>query len=255
MASKKILQGTNRRGLTLQKPIIFVGPSLSHQKARKIFDADYRAPAKKGDLLMLSTTPFDMPRNESKSTIYVGLIDGLFLQDYPPTPIEVYQLLANKKFRVIGGASLGALRAMELERFGMIGIGKVFELFKYGATDEDDEVAVTFYPSQEKESTERQEKETQSEAMIDIRYNLFIAYKKNIISERTKRLTARTAKSTYFPYRYYSNIIEKTRVKYPDLSGELSSFSSYLEDHRQSLKEHDAVKIIKYIKEAYEKTP
>ena len=255
MASKKILQGTNRRGLSLQKPIIFVGPSLSHQKARKIFDADYRAPAKKGDLLMLSTTPFDIPRNESKSTIYVGLIDGLFLQDYPPTPIEVYQLLANKKFRVIGGASLGALRAMELERFGMIGIGKVFELFKYGATDEDDEVAVTFNPSQEKESTERQEKETQSEAMIDIRYNLFIAYKKNIISERTKRLTARTAKSTYFPYRYYSNIIEKTRVKYPDLSGELASFSSHLEHHRQSLKEHDAVKIIKYIKEAYERTP
>jgi TfuA protein len=255
LAGKKILQGTNRRGLTLQKPIIFVGPSLSHQKARKIFDADYRAPAKKGDLLMLSTTPFDMPCNESKSTIYVGLIDGLFLQDYPPTPIEVYQLLANKKFRVIGGASLGALRAMELERFGMIGIGKVFELFKYGVTDEDDEVAVTFYPSQEKESTERQEKETQSEAMIDIRYNLFVAYKKNIISERTKRLIARTAKSTYFPYRYYSNIIEKTRVKYPDLSGELSSFSSYLEDHRQSLKERDAVKIIKYIKEAYEKKP
>ncbi|MDQ3972513.1 MAG: TfuA-like protein [Thermoproteota archaeon] len=255
MASKKILQGTNRRGLTLQKPIIFVGPSLSHQKARKIFDADYRAPAKKGDLLMLSSTAFDMSHNESNSTIYVGLIDGLFLQDYPPTPIEVYQLLANKKFRVIGGASLGALRAMELERFGMIGIGKVFELFKYGATDQDDEVAVTFYPSQEKESTEKQEKETQSEAMVDIRYNLFIAYKKNIISERTKRLTARTAKATYFPYRYYSNIIEKTRVKYPDLSGELASFSSYLEDHRQSLKEHDAVKIIKYIKEAYEKKP
>ena len=68
-------------------------------------------------------------------------------------------------------------------------------------------------------------------------------------------MTARTAKSTYFPHRYYSNIIEKTRVKYPDLSGELASFSSYLEDHRQSLKEHDAVKIIKYIKEAYEKKP
>jgi hypothetical protein len=199
LASKKILQGTNGRGLTLQKPIIFVGPSLSHQKARKIFDADYRAPAKKGDLLMLSSTVFDMPRNEPNSTIYVGLIDGLFLQDYPPTPIEVYQLLANKKFRVIGGASLGALRAMELERFGMIGIGKVFELFKYGATDEDDEVAVTFYPSQEKESTERQQKETQSEAMIDIRYNLFIAYKKNIISERTKRLTAGLRNPLIFP--------------------------------------------------------
>jgi hypothetical protein len=203
---------------------------------------------------MLSSLGFDVSHDEANSIIYVGLIDGLFLQDYPPTPIEVYQLLANKKFRVVGGASLGALRAMELEKFGMIGVGKIFELFKDGTTDADDEVAVTFYPSQEKQSTEKQDNEIQSEAMIDIRFNLFVAYKKNIISERTKRLTARIAKSTYFPYRYYSNIIEKTRAKFPNLSGELSSLSSYLESHRQSLKEYDAIKIIKYIKEAYEKT-
>ncbi|HEX2231701.1 MAG TPA: hypothetical protein VHG34_05870 [Nitrososphaeraceae archaeon] len=63
----------------MNKPIIFLGPSLSHDKARKIFEADFRGPAKKGDLLRLSSIIDD--------TTIVGLVDALFLQDYPPSPI------------------------------------------------------------------------------------------------------------------------------------------------------------------------
>ena len=229
----------------MSKPIIFVGPSLSLQKARKIFDADYRGPAKKGDLLVLSASSLVSLKNQRNAINFVGLIDGLFLQDYPPTPIEVFQLLSNKNFRVVGGASIGALRAVELEKFGMVGIGKVFELFKSGITNADDEVAVTFHPGDGVS--------IQSEAMIDIRFNLFIAQKKNIITKLTKHIIAKTAKSIYFPYRNYSYVIEKTRTKFPELSRELDSFSSYINHHRLSLKEIDAIKVIKYIKVVYEK--
>lgn len=229
----------------MSKPIIFVGPSLSLQKARKIFDADYRGPAKKGDLLGLSASSLVSLKNRPNAINFVGLIDGLFLQDYPPTPIEVFQLLSNKNFRVVGGASIGALRAVELEKFGMVGIGKIFELFKSGTTNADDEVAVTFHPGDGVS--------IQSEAMIDIRFNLFIAHKKNIITKRTKHIIAKTAKSIYFPYRNYSNVIEETRTKFPELSRQLDSFSSYINHHRLSLKEIDAIKVIKYIKVAYEK--
>ena len=120
----------------MKKPIIFLGPSLSHEKARKIFQADFRGPAKKGDLLRVSGDIDD-------STI-VCLVDALFLQDYPPSPIEVYQLMLNKNIKLYGAASLGALRAVELEKFGMIGMGKIFELYKKGKLTADDEVAVTF---------------------------------------------------------------------------------------------------------------
>jgi TfuA protein len=229
----------------VSKPIIFVGPSLSLQKARKIFDADYRGPAKKGDLLVLSASSLISLKNRPNAINFVGLIDGLFLQDYPPTPIEVFQLLSNKNFRVVGGASIGALRAVELEKFGMVGIGKIFELFKNGTTNADDEVAVTFHPGDGVS--------IQSEAMIDIRFNLFIAHKINIITKRTKHIIAKAAKSIYFPYRNYSNVIEETRTKFPELSRELDSFSSYINHHRLSLKEIDAIKVIKYIKVAYEK--
>jgi hypothetical protein len=231
--------------MSVGKPIIFIGPSLNHEKASKIFQADYRAPAKKGELIMLLTSTFSNSREVSKLTNFVGLVDGLFLQDYPPTPIEVYQLLSNKNFHVVGGASIGALRAIELEKFGMVGIGKIFELFRNGATDADDEVAVTFQQGVGGD--------IQSEAMIDIRFNLFVACRKEIITERVKRAIAKTAKSIYFPYRNYTHILEQTRLKFPELSTQLDSYSMYINENRLSLKEHDAIKVIEYIRDAYEK--
>jgi hypothetical protein len=218
----------------MNKPVIFLGPSLTHEKARKILDAEYRPPAKKGDFLRFAAPVNDL-------TI-VGLIDGYFLQDYPPSPIEVYQLIMRKNILVIGSASLGALRAVELEKFGMIGIGKIFQLYKKGIIDADDEVAVTF--AEERQSL-------QSEAMIDIRFNLFIAQRRGVIDEITKRAIARIAKSIYFPYRSYAGILDQTKKIYPQLEHNLESFRSYIRNNRLSLKERDAIRLIKYIKSHY----
>ncbi len=187
----------------MEKPIIFLGPSLSHEKARKIFDADYRPPAKKGDFMRLAADP---------GTTMVGFVDGVFLQDYPPTPIEVYQLARKPGVLLAGAASLGALRAVELEKFGMVGIGKIFQLYKSGKVDADDEVAVTFAP----EGDYR----LQSEAMIDIRYNLFPARKKGVIGKKAKIALARTAKEIYFPHRNYSNVVEEAKSGHPALDDE-----------------------------------
>jgi TfuA protein len=215
----------------MNKPVIFLGPSLTREKARAILDAEYRPPAKKGDLLRFAALANDL-------TI-VGLVDGYFLQDYPPSPIEVYQLIIRKNILVVGSASLGALRAVELEKFGMIGIGKIFQLYKKGIIDADDEVAVTF--SEERQSL-------QSEAMIDIRFNLFIAQRRGVIDKITKKAIARIAKSIYFPYRNYADILDQTKKMYPQLAYDLESFRSYIHNNRLSLKELDAIRLIEYIK-------
>ena len=218
----------------MDKPIIFLGPSLMLEKAKAILDADYKPPAKKGDLLAL------LGLADTKRVI--GLIDGLFLQDYPPTPIEVYSILVRKNLTVVGGASLGALRAVELEKFGMIGIGKVFELFKNGIIDADDEVAVTFDQTNHK---------VQSEAMIDIRFNLFIAQRKRIIDADTKRALAKVAKDTYFPFRNYESIIDESIKKFQIFEEQLEAFRNYIRKNKDSLKERDAIRTISYIKCIY----
>lgn len=219
----------------MDKPIIFLGPSLSHEKARKTFDADYRPPAKKGDFLRLAADP---------NVTMVGFVDGVFLQDYPPTPIEVYQLARKQGVLLAGAASLGALRAVELEKFGMVGIGKIFELYKSGKVSADDEVAVTFAP----EGDYR----LQAEALIDIRYNLFLAHKKGVISKKTKVAFAKVAKEIYFPHRNYGHVIEETRSLHPVLASEIDSFARYIASNRKSLKEIDAMRLVQYLKEQYE---
>ena len=210
------------------KPVIFLGPSLSREKARKILDADYRLPAKKGDLLQLILKEVDI----------VGLVDGYFLQDYPPTPIEVYNLVRKRNVKVFGSSSLGALRAVELGKYGMIGIGKIFRLFRDGILESDDEVAVTFtdYTNYK------------SEALIDIRYNLFLAKKYKIIDNRTGRSILKVSKQTYFPYRTYEDILDKCKLKYPEINSQVESFRDYVLNNKKSLKEIDAVRLLKHIK-------
>ncbi|HKU82683.1 MAG TPA: TfuA-like protein [Candidatus Nitrosocosmicus sp.] len=217
------------------KPVIFLGPSLSREKARKILDADYRLPAKKGDLLQLIL----------KEVNIVGLVDGYFLQDYPPTPIEVYNLVKKRDVKVFGSSSLGALRAVELEKYGMMGIGKIFRLFRDGILESDDEVAVTFtdYTNYK------------SEALIDIRYNLFLAQKYKIIDSITRRSILKVSKQTYFPYRTYEDILDRCKLKYPEIKSQIESFRSYILKNKVSLKERDAVRLLKLIKSIYEPGP
>jgi hypothetical protein len=82
----------------------------------------------------------------------------------------------------------------------MQGIGKIFELFKKNIINSDDEIAVTFDSNYN----------LLSEAMIDIRYNIFLCWKKGIIDKETKQIMTKIAKRIYFPYRSYDNIIEKS---------------------------------------------
>ena len=215
----------------MNKPIVYLGPTLSREEAIKILDADYRDPAKKGDFLMLS--------RDSDEKKYVGFVDGVFLHDYPPSPIEVYHLATRKNIELIGASSLGALRAVELEKFGMKGIGKIFQLYKNGIINADDEVAVTFV---------RENNILQSEAMIDIRFNLFLAYKKGVITNQTKKRFAKIAKNIYFPFRNYEDIIKLTHQQFPSIHNELESFRSYILKNRDSLKARDAIKLLKYLK-------
>ncbi len=208
----------------MPKPVIFLGPTLPIEKAKAILDADYRPPAKKGDLLQLILSNVSI----------IGLIDGYFLQDYPPTPIEVYNLLRKKNVKVFGSSSLGALRAVELKKFGMIGIGKIYDLFDKEKINSDDEVAVTF----------TEYLGYKSEALIDIRYNLFLARRRGIIDNNTDKIILATAKKIYFPYRTYEDILNESIKKFPEFKEKINIFMEYIVKNKKSLKEIDAIKLL-----------
>ena len=120
--------------MTERRPIhVFAGPSL-FGFARPA-DMIWHAPAAAGDLLALADGPLGT----------IVLIDGLFATARAPWHKEILILLA-RGFRVIGAASMGALRAAELDGFGMIGCGAIYQAYARGQLFADDAVALLHAP-------------------------------------------------------------------------------------------------------------
>jgi hypothetical protein len=108
---------------------VFLGPTLPLAVARRHLDATFLPPAAHGDVLRVL-------RHEPAA---VGIIDGAF--QFVPTLWHKEILVALEAgVRVYGAASMGALRAAELAAFGMVGVGEVFEMFRTGACQDDDDL-------------------------------------------------------------------------------------------------------------------
>ncbi|WAX81273.1 TfuA domain-containing protein [Streptomyces sp. KMM 9044] len=76
------------------------------------------------------------------------IIDGVYHQAPALRHKEILAAMG-RGVRVIGAASIGALRAAELAPFGMLGVGSVFTAYARGDIDGDDEVAVGQAPDGE----------------------------------------------------------------------------------------------------------
>lgn len=115
--------------------IVFAGPTLPREPGpdwRALLDAcEVRPPARRGDVLAALARH---PRT-------IVLLDGYYFT-VPSVPHKELLYALDTGVRVIGAASLGALRAAELAPFGMEGVGTVFEAYRTGVLDGDDEVAL-----------------------------------------------------------------------------------------------------------------
>jgi hypothetical protein len=110
---------------------VFLGPSLPRARAEEILPANYYPPARMGDFYRLLGTGVSL----------IVLIDGVFHGHAPVWQREILEALRNG-IAVIGAASMGALRAAELDQCGMTGCGTIYEWYRAGVIDGDDEVAL-----------------------------------------------------------------------------------------------------------------
>jgi hypothetical protein len=119
----------------LHRPCVFYGPSMSgHEQPRGV---DVYPPATRGALLEAVAAGY--------STL--GFIDGA-LDDADRVPLsELRAVLGKPGVSLVGGASLGAVRSVQLESAGMRGTGRIFRLFRRGALSDSDEVYVLHAPA------------------------------------------------------------------------------------------------------------
>lgn len=161
---------------------IYLGPSLPLAAARSILDAEYLPPIKRGDLTRL---PADID--------CIGIIDGEFYQSLAVSPKEILPFL-ERGVRVFGASSMGALRAVELAPHGMIGVGRIFEWFRDGVIDAEDEVALVYDPE-----TCR----ALSDPLVNIRIALCEAARQGIIGASEADELIGKLRQLWFPDRSY----------------------------------------------------
>ena len=117
--------------------VLFVGPSLPAAAVAEQLSARILPPAAMGDIL----------REARRGASAIGLIDGAFDGVLPVWHKEILWAMS-QGVHVFGAASMGALRAAELDGFGMRGIGRVYGGYRSGEFEADDEVAVLHGPAE-----------------------------------------------------------------------------------------------------------
>lgn len=210
---------------------VFLGPSLASQEAEKILSAVYLPPVAMGDV-------YNLVQYSAKPGDVILIIDGVFEQVPAVWHKEILHALA-RGIHVYGASSMGALRAAELHGFGMQGLGDIFEWFRSGEINDDDEVAVTHGPAESGYKS-------LSEAMVNIRAALREAQSTGIISLEFETFLQSQAKAMFYPDRSWSVLITKAREK-PEFCYEIARFQQFLQTRKPNQKREDAISALRYI--------
>jgi hypothetical protein len=204
--------------------LVFLGPSLSVSRAQAVLpEASYRPPIRRGDLI----------RALNERPAIVGIIDGQFLQSLAVSPLEIFAALRAGTI-VLGAASMGALRAVEMAPFGMIGVGTIYRWFRDGRLVAEDELAVAYDPDTGS---------ALSDALVNMRCAFSRAAAENVIGRETRRVLIRVAKSLYFPERTYhaTMCLAEDLVPY----AELARLRLWLRHQSPDLKAEDALRLLR----------
>ena len=98
--------------------VVFAGPTIVRDDIVSICDCHCLPPAARGDVYRASL---------SKPTA-IGIIDGYFQGVLSVWHKEILWAIS-QGIHVFGSSSMGALRAAELQAYGMVGVGRIFEDF------------------------------------------------------------------------------------------------------------------------------
>jgi hypothetical protein len=205
---------------------VFLGPSLPREQARALLDADYLPPARKGDIYRLIPS----------GVRTIVLIDGVFHTTPSVWQRELLDAI-DEGIQVLGASSMGALRAAELHRHGMIGQGTIFEWYRDGVIDGDDEVALWH-------ASEEHDYRPLSEPLVNLRCTLLQAVEDGCLTEAQARGLTAYAKQLYYPQRSYRALLISPIVASwpPDRQARLEH---YFSTNSVDLKRLDAIGLLR----------
>lgn len=171
------------------RTVVFLGPTLPKGEAKTIFPGFYRPPVAIGDVF----------RAVQASPQTLLIVDGYFEGVPSVWHKEILYALACG-VRVYGCSSMGALRAAELSAHGMVGVGRIYDMYADGSLEDDDEVAVTHASA---DSGYR----CASHAMVNLRHGLRLAVDADVLSASQAADLGTRAKELFYADRHWGRVV------------------------------------------------
>ena len=173
--------------------LVFVGPTLSAQEvSARLPGATVMPPVAVGEILALV---------RRRRIGRIAIIDGYFERMAAVWHKEILIAL-ERGIAVWGAASMGALRAAELARFGMRGVGTIYRGFASGTLIADDEVAVAHLPAE-------YGYRAISEALVNLRDGIARA---PMLGARTRAALVELARRRFYRERSWQALIDDARA-------------------------------------------
>jgi hypothetical protein len=214
--------------MMFDRPVLFLGPTLRPERALAIIPAEIRPPAACGDVYRAT---LEEPRA-------ILLVDGAF-EDVPAVFHKEILWALKQGIHVFGAASMGALRAAELHRFGMVGIGEVFEAYRDNRLQRDDAVALLHGPAELGWPQ-------LTRSLVDIQATLAAAERKDVIKPDDTRALAQSAETLFWRDRTYPALVKQALAE--GWSGERSdAFLAWVEHNEVFQKERDCLALLEHV--------
>ncbi|MGW0883472.1 TfuA-like protein [Streptomyces sp. NPDC002671] len=167
---------------------VFVGPTLSRSEPQ-LAAPGVRAwpPGRHGDL-------FDPAIRVGDTAV---IIDGVYHQAPALRHKEILATMG-RGVRVIGAASIGALRAAELAPYGMFGVGSIYTAYTQGDIYGDDEVAVGQAPDGEWDAL--------TWPVVNLRHVLDLARSAEVLAGERAASLLMALRAVYYPQRTWAAV-------------------------------------------------
>lgn len=205
--------------------VVFAGPSLpdapDHARA-----AIVRGPAALGDVA----------KAVLEGAAVIGIVDGYFENIASVWHKEILYALS-QGVRIMGAASMGALRAAECAPYGMIGIGAIYAAYASGEIVDDDAVGQVHGPAE-------LDYIPLTEPLVNMRATLADLLASGCISREECAALVATANDLFFKQRTYANLVAGVP------SPRQEELAALLATHRRDLKREDAMALVAAVEAA-----
>lgn len=212
------------------KAVVFVGSSVTGRDLEQIEQGqvEVRPPIRRGDL----------PGAVSDGYELIGVVDGEFFQSLAVSPKEILAALYAGR-TIVGGASMGALRAVEMSPYGMRGIGVIFGWYQRGSITRDDDVALRY-------AVDEGEYHPLTVPMVNVRWVVEAGRRERWLCAESARQVSAAARRTHWSTRTWTRVCGAARLA----DEERQRLLDYAANRDHDLKRLDALAVVEHVQRA-----